>query len=69
MSQATERPTVDVDELEYHGKETHQDAIEDEVTRHYYSCPNCEFPISTWMDCPECFWYDEDVWEETLEQS
>jgi len=69
MAPEIQRPTVDVDELEYDAKETHEDAIEGEVTRNYYSCPNCDFPISTWMDCPECQWYDEKVWEQTLEQT
>jgi hypothetical protein len=61
-----ERPAVCVDTLEYDGAETHKDAIEGEVTRHYYDCPSCGHPISTWMDCPECLWYDEDVWVRTL---
>jgi len=69
MSHAIERPAVDVDQLDYDGEETHHDAIEGEVTRHYYSCPNCEFPISTWMDCPECRWYDEGAWERTLQET
>lgn len=61
-----DRPEVDVDELEHDATETHSDPIEGEVTRDYYDCPNCGFPISEWMDCPECLWYDEDVWERTL---
>jgi hypothetical protein len=51
--------------LQYDGSATHQDPIEGEVTRHYWDCPNCNFPICAWMDCPECGWYDEDVWEAT----
>jgi len=35
------------------------------VTRHYYECPSCGFPICEWMDCPECGWYDEAAWERT----
>jgi hypothetical protein len=61
-----ERPHVSVDTLDYDGSATHEDAIEGEVTRHYYDCPNCDFPLCEWMDCPECSWYDEDVWEGTL---
>ena len=63
-----DRPAVCVDTLDYEGAETHKDTIEGEVTRHYYECPNCEFPISTWMDCPECLWYDSDVWSRTLDE-
>lgn len=62
------RPAVCVDTLDYDGTETHQDSIEGEVTRHYYDCPSCGHPISTWMDCPECLWYDEDVWARTLSE-
>jgi hypothetical protein len=63
-----DRPAVCVDTLDYDGAETHQDTIEGEVTRHYYDCPNCGHPISTWMDCLECLWYDEDVWTRTLDE-
>lgn len=65
-----DRPDVVVDTLEYRGSETHTDSIEGEVTRHYYECPNpeCDFFMSTWMDCPECLWYDEDAWERTLSE-
>jgi len=63
-----DRPSVCVDTLDYDGAETHKDAIEGEVTRHYYDCPSCGHPISTWMDCPECLWYDEDVWARTLDE-
>jgi hypothetical protein len=63
-----DRPTVCVDTLDYDGEETHQDSIEGEVTRHYYECPNCSHSIPTWMDCPECSWYDEDVWTQTLDE-
>ena len=59
---------VCVDTLEFDATETHRDAIEGEVERHYYHCPSCEFPISSWMDCPECGWYDSDVWTRTLQQ-
>lgn len=62
-----ERPEVDVDTLDYQGSETHECSIEGEVTRDYFDCPNCDFPISTWMDCPDCLWYDEGVWDRTLE--
>ncbi|ELZ08487.1 hypothetical protein C479_14148 [Halovivax asiaticus JCM 14624] len=61
-----DRPTVGVDTLEYDGAETHTDSDGEVVTRHYYECPNCGFPISTWMDCPECLWYDSDTWVNTL---
>ena len=63
-----DRPAVCVDTLDYDGAETHDDSIEGEVTRHYYSCPSCGHPVSTWMDCPECLWYDEDVWTRTLSE-
>jgi hypothetical protein len=65
-SDGIDRPAVCVDTLEFDGEETHQDPIEGEVTRQYYSCPSCGHPISTWMDCPECLWYDSDVWVRTL---
>jgi hypothetical protein len=61
-----ERPDISVDTLDYNGSETHNCAIEGEITRDYYECPNCEKPITTWMDCPWCYWYDEDVWARTL---
>lgn len=63
------RPQVDVDQLDHEATETHSDTIEGEVTRDYWECPNpdCDASICTWMDCPECFWYDGDVWERTLE--
>jgi hypothetical protein len=64
----TSRPAVCIDTLDYDGAETHQDSIEGEVTRHYYDCPSCGHPIATWMDCPECLWYDEDVWARTLSE-
>lgn len=53
--------------LDYDGSETHDDPIEGEVTRHYFECPDCEFPLCPWTDCPDCGWYDEDAWERTLE--
>lgn len=31
-----------------------------------FECPNCGFSIAEWTDCPECGWYDAEVWEETL---
>jgi len=52
--------------LDYDGAETHHDTIEGAVTRHYYDCPDCGFPICEWMDCPECGWYDEAAWQRTL---
>jgi hypothetical protein len=52
--------------LDYDGSETHHDTIEGAVTRHYYDCPDCGFPLCEWMDCPECAWYDEAAWERTL---
>ena len=63
---ATARPAVCVDTLVFEASETHEDSIEGEVTRDYYRCPSCGHPIATWMDCPECLWYDEDVWARTL---
>lgn len=68
VGDGADRPAVCVDTLDYDGSETHQDTIEGEVTRDYYDCPNCGHPISTWMDCPECLWYDEDVWMRTLNE-
>jgi hypothetical protein len=53
--------------LEYAGAETYECVIEGEVTRHYYDCPACGFPLCEWMDCPECGWYDESAWEQTLQ--
>lgn len=51
--------------LEYDGSETNHCSIEGEVTRHYWSCPSCCFPLCGWMDCPECGWYDEEAWRAT----
>jgi len=51
--------------LEYDGSETHNCVIEGETTRHYWSCPDCGFPLAGWSDCPDCGWYDEDVWQAT----
>lgn len=66
---AVDRPTVDVDELEFAGKETYRCSIEGLVTRRYYECPNpdCDARMCEWMDCPLCLWYDEAAWERTFE--
>lgn len=64
---ATDRPEVDVDTLDYQATETHECAIEGELERDYYDCPNCGFPLAGWMDCPDCRWYDEDAWKRTLD--
>lgn len=63
----TDRPIVEVDTLDHQATETHECSIEGKITRDYYDCPNCGFPISKWMDCPECRWYDEEAWERTIE--
>lgn len=31
-----------------------------------FACPDCERSICEWTDCPECGWYDEAVWEQTM---
>ena len=51
--------------LRYDGAETHHCAIEGEITRHYWECPECGVPLCEWMDCPECGWFDERVWDQT----
>jgi DNA-directed RNA polymerase subunit RPC12/RpoP len=31
-----------------------------------FECPQCGFSICEWTDCPECSWYDEDLWTATM---
>lgn len=57
----TDGPTVDVDTLDYAGAE-HYGGWE-----HYFYCPNCDFHLTEWMECPSCHWYDGETWERTLE--
>ena len=59
---------MSVQTLEYDNSETHTCPIEGEVTRDYYDCPECGFPLCAWMDCPECGWYDEAAWRRTLDE-
>jgi NTP pyrophosphatase (non-canonical NTP hydrolase) len=35
----------------------------------YYSCPSCDETIATLCDCPECGWYDEDLWREAIREA
>jgi len=28
-----------------------------------FQCPSCGFPVCEWTDCPECGWYNEEIWE------
>lgn len=64
-----ERPQVDVETLDYCGSETHSCAIEGEIVRHYFDCPNpvCSAVFAAWAACPACHWYDESAWERTLD--
>lgn len=67
---AVDRAGGDVEVLEYLGPETQGNKLVGKVTRHYYRCPveGCDARICEWMDCPECLWYDEDVWERSIEE-
>jgi len=33
-----------------------------------FECPNCGFSICEWTVCPNCRWYDEAIWEATMEK-
>lgn len=33
-----------------------------------FECPDCGFSLCEWTVCPDCGWYDEDVWKETMEE-
>lgn len=32
-----------------------------------FECPECSMSIAEWTECPRCGWYDDSVWDRTLE--
>lgn len=56
------------EELEYVGTVDASLANEEPYILGVFECPepDCDATICEWCDCPECLWYDGDVWEQTM---
>jgi len=52
------------------GERYHPTRGEDEPSGwDYYECPDCGASVCTLCDCPECGWYDADLWREAIREA
>jgi hypothetical protein len=52
------------------GERYHPTRGEDEPSGwDYYECPSCGASVCTLCDCPECGWYNEDLWRGAIREA